>query len=160
MSNTSLTEEPGIFENFGFLFYLIDPRKNTFSSIEKCPNYVNQVTPLMAVLIIVEGLVNHFIRGKEQNLADSVTSTVSGLLMTMAGMLTRLVMIQTYDKVHQEYSLISLPWESVITWLATAVLLDLGYYWFHRASHEVGLLWAVHQVHHSSQHFNLTTALR
>jgi sterol desaturase/sphingolipid hydroxylase (fatty acid hydroxylase superfamily) len=28
--------------------------------------------------------------------------------------------------------------------------IDLGYYWFHRASHEVGLLWAVHQVTASS----------
>jgi alkylglycerol monooxygenase len=37
---------------------------------------------------------------------------------------------------------------------------DCGYYWFHRASHEVGVLWAVHQVHHSSQEFNLTTAFR
>merc|ERR1711971_1037435 len=32
--------------------------------------------------------------------------------------------------------------------------------WFHRASHEVGVLWAVHQVHHSSEEFNLTTAFR
>merc|ERR1719450_474397 len=78
----------------------------------------------------------------------------------MAGMLTRLFMIQTYDYIHQEYRLTSLAWDSPLTWLLTAVLLDLGYYWFHRASHEVGLLWAVHQVHHSSQHFNLTTALR
>merc|ERR1711910_16542 len=38
--------------------------------------------------------------------------------------------------------------------------MGLGYYWFHRASHEVGLLWAVHQVHHSSEEFNLTTAFR
>ena len=41
-----------------------------------------------------------------------------------------------------------------------ALALDCGYYWFHRASHEVGVLWAVHQVHHSSQEFNLTTAFR
>lgn len=112
------------------------------------------------MLIVLEGVINHYIRGREQNLADSVTSITSGLLMTMAGMLTRLFMIQTYDYIHQEYRLTSLAWDSPVTWLVTAVLLDLGYYWFHRASHEVGLLWAVHQVHHSSQHFNLTTALR
>ena len=33
-----------------------------------------------------------------------------------------------------------------MTWLTAAVLIDLGYYWFHRASHEIGVLWAVHQV--------------
>ncbi|KAI0207707.1 Alkylglycerol monooxygenase [Lamellibrachia satsuma] len=37
---------------------------------------------------------------------------------------------------------------------------DLGYYWFHRMSHEVNFIWAAHQVHHSSEDYNLTTALR
>ena len=70
--------------------------------------------------------------------------------------------------------MVDLPWDSPYTWLLTALLVDCGYYWFHRASHEVGLLWAVHQVsrfmsslfsfsiqvHHSSEEFNLTTAFR
>lgn len=37
---------------------------------------------------------------------------------------------------------------------------DLSYYWFHRVSHESRLFWASHVVHHSSQHYNLSTALR
>ena len=37
---------------------------------------------------------------------------------------------------------------------------DLCYYAFHRASHEVRLFWAAHVNHHSSQHYNLSTALR
>jgi len=53
-----------------------------------------------------------------------------------------------------------LAWDSVATWVLAAVLVDLGYYWFHRASHEIALLWSVHQVHHSSEEFNLTTAFR
>ena len=67
--------------------------------------------------------------------------------MTFGGLLTRVVMIQTYDAIYQEYRMVDLPWDSVVTWILTAVLLDLGYYWFHRASHEIGLLWAVHQVY-------------
>ena len=39
-----------------------------------------------------------------------------------------------------------LAWDSPLTWAAAAILIDLGYYWFHRASHEVALLWSVHQV--------------
>ena len=48
-------------------------------------------------------------------------------------------------------------------WWAWLVLLfaeDLCYYAFHRASHEVRFLWAAHENHHSSQHYNLSTALR
>ena len=37
---------------------------------------------------------------------------------------------------------------------------DLSYYWFHRISHESRFFWASHVVHHSSQHYNLSTALR
>jgi sterol desaturase/sphingolipid hydroxylase (fatty acid hydroxylase superfamily) len=37
---------------------------------------------------------------------------------------------------------------------------DLAYYWFHRVSHERRWFWASHVVHHSSQHYNLSTALR
>ncbi len=49
-------------------------------------------------------------------------------------------------------------------WLASWVLLFLGvdflYYWFHRLHHEVRFFWAAHVTHHSSQYFNLTTAVR
>ena len=37
---------------------------------------------------------------------------------------------------------------------------DFAYYWFHRIHHEVRVFWASHVVHHSSQHYNLSTALR
>jgi sterol desaturase/sphingolipid hydroxylase (fatty acid hydroxylase superfamily) len=46
------------------------------------------------------------------------------------------------------------------SWPALLLLEDLCYYWFHRSHHEVRLLWAAHVNHHSSQYFNLSTALR
>ncbi|MGE0400086.1 MAG: sterol desaturase family protein [Kofleriaceae bacterium] len=46
------------------------------------------------------------------------------------------------------------------SWLVLFVAEDFCYYWFHRAHHEVRALWAVHVNHHSSQHYNLSTALR
>ena len=45
-------------------------------------------------------------------------------------------------------------------WVILLVLEDHSYYWFHRAHHEVRLLWACHVNHHSSTHYNLSTALR
>jgi sterol desaturase/sphingolipid hydroxylase (fatty acid hydroxylase superfamily) len=47
-----------------------------------------------------------------------------------------------------------------LSWLLLFFAEDLVYYVWHRASHEVELLWAAHENHHSSQHFNLSTALR
>ncbi|HSU12491.1 sterol desaturase family protein [Longimicrobium sp.] len=45
-------------------------------------------------------------------------------------------------------------------WTAAFVLVDLAYYWSHRLSHEINLLWAGHVVHHSSEEYNLAVALR
>jgi sterol desaturase/sphingolipid hydroxylase (fatty acid hydroxylase superfamily) len=47
-----------------------------------------------------------------------------------------------------------------VVWVVAMVGIDFMYYWDHRAGHEVRLLWAAHVVHHSSQRYNLSTALR
>jgi sterol desaturase/sphingolipid hydroxylase (fatty acid hydroxylase superfamily) len=46
------------------------------------------------------------------------------------------------------------------TWPALILAEDFCYYWYHRAGHEVRLFWASHVNHHSSRHYNLSTALR
>ncbi len=51
-------------------------------------------------------------------------------------------------------------WRSPLGWVLALVFYDLCYYWHHRLSHTVAMLWAAHVVHHSSPHFNLSTALR
>jgi sterol desaturase/sphingolipid hydroxylase (fatty acid hydroxylase superfamily) len=47
-----------------------------------------------------------------------------------------------------------------VAWAVAMVGWDLAYYWNHRLQHEVRALWAIHVVHHSSERFNLSTALR
>jgi sterol desaturase/sphingolipid hydroxylase (fatty acid hydroxylase superfamily) len=47
-----------------------------------------------------------------------------------------------------------------VAWLVALVGIDLCYYWDHRAGHQIRLLWASHVVHHSSERYNLSTALR
>lgn len=46
------------------------------------------------------------------------------------------------------------------TLLLTFLVVEFAYYWYHRLSHEIPFLWAIHHTHHSSTHFNLTTAIR
>ena len=45
-------------------------------------------------------------------------------------------------------------------WLIGTIGVDFLYYWWHRASHEVNILWASHIVHHHSEDYNLAVALR
>jgi sterol desaturase/sphingolipid hydroxylase (fatty acid hydroxylase superfamily) len=49
---------------------------------------------------------------------------------------------------------------SVLPWVIGLVAIDFFYYWWHRCSHVVNVLWAVHAVHHQSEEFNLAVALR
>ncbi len=50
--------------------------------------------------------------------------------------------------------------EGWLAWLVAFVAWDFSFYWHHRMEHEHRILWACHVSHHSSQYFNLTTALR
>ena len=54
------------------------------------------------------------------------------------------------------FSSIPVTWWS---WLLAIIAVDFSYYWMHRIEHERRILWAVHSVHHSSQEYNLSTAL-
>ncbi|KAK4307073.1 hypothetical protein Pmani_021128 [Petrolisthes manimaculis] len=66
----------------------------------------------------------------------------------------------TYTWVWQHYGLLPTPDDSIMTAIALVIFIDLGYYWLHRASHEIMVLWAIHQVHHSSQYLTMTVGLR
>lgn len=48
----------------------------------------------------------------------------------------------------------------VVPWTAAMLWWDFAYYWNHRAQHEVRGMWAIHVPHHSSERYNLSTALR
>jgi sterol desaturase/sphingolipid hydroxylase (fatty acid hydroxylase superfamily) len=59
-----------------------------------------------------------------------------------------------------EFRLFDLPSDTWWVWVALIFADDFFYYWFHRCSHEIRFFWAAHVNHHSSQHYNLSTALR
>ena len=97
-------------------------------------------------------------RGYE--LKDSLASIAMGLGNLVIGAGTKVVILLVYVWLyeHRPFAL-EVPW----TWWGVALCVvaeDHSYYWFHRTSHEVRMLWAGHVNHHSSTHYNLSTALR
>ncbi|XP_012260453.2 alkylglycerol monooxygenase-like isoform X2 [Athalia rosae] len=66
----------------------------------------------------------------------------------------------SYIFIYDNFRLWSLAWDNPWTWYAAVIGVDFCYYWVHRANHEVHFLWAQHQVHHSSEEFNLVVGLR
>ncbi|MBK4993470.1 sterol desaturase family protein [Pseudomonas sp. S37] len=116
--------------------------------------------PFFFVLIAVE-LVADRVRGQRNfTLADSINSLSTGALSTSTGLLTKGVGLITYALAFEHVALLRLPAHAWWVWLAAFVLYDFCYYWLHRLGHERNVLWAAHSVHHQSEEYNLTTALR
>jgi sterol desaturase/sphingolipid hydroxylase (fatty acid hydroxylase superfamily) len=93
------------------------------------------------------------------DLRDSATSLTMGLGNVVINVGWKLVVVAVYAALY-ELTPLRLDPGHPLTWVALFFADDLAYYWFHRVSHESRLFWASHVVHHSSQHYNLSTALR
>lgn len=116
--------------------------------------------PFFFVLIAVE-LVADRVRGQRNyTLADAINSLSTGALSTSTGLLTKGVGLLTYALAWEHLALLRLPLQAWWVWVLAFVLYDLCYYWLHRLGHERNVLWAAHSVHHQSEEYNLTTALR
>jgi alkylglycerol monooxygenase len=95
-------------------------------------------------------------------LSDAINSISLGMLSQLAGVLGKVLSIGIYVAVFESVALFPRPdfWNSAMGVLLALVMYDFCYYWLHRAGHVVALFWAAHVVHHQSQHYNLSTALR
>ncbi|MEZ2298766.1 lysoplasmalogenase family protein [Variovorax sp. RCC_210] len=127
-------------------------------------------TPVFFLLIAIEFAVGRVRarRGTGQDtyrLADAVNSIGLGMLSQISAVLTGLLRIGIYTAVYSAVALFPQEaarefWTTWYGWLLALVFYDFCYYWLHRMGHESAVLWAAHVVHHQSQHYNLSTALR
>jgi sterol desaturase/sphingolipid hydroxylase (fatty acid hydroxylase superfamily) len=138
--------------------------------------------PLFFLLIIVE-LVYARLRGQSfVRLNDSIADLSLGVLSQLTGVFLKLLTIGIYIVVETRWSVqhwlpvpawpegaplgvggaawVTVHWPELASWTIAFLLVDLAYYWSHRLSHVVHILWAGHVVHHSSEEYNLTVALR
>lgn len=91
---------------------------------------------------------------------DAINSLGLGTLSQIVGVFTKLFAIGIYGWCATHLAPWTLPASSIWVWISGLLLYDLLYYWLHRLGHEVNVLWAAHVVHHQSESYNLTTALR
>lgn len=95
-------------------------------------------------------------------LGDSLANIGCGIMDQSTGLFSKVLVVAAYTAMfHLTDTWRS--WELQATptvWVATFVLSDLAYYWAHRLSHEVNILWIGHVVHHQSEDYNLAVALR
>jgi sterol desaturase/sphingolipid hydroxylase (fatty acid hydroxylase superfamily) len=126
--------------------------------IPEIPNLIHFAIPFFIVTVILEIILTIKIKLDEYDFKDASTSILMGLGNVFIGLFTKGIVLGVFLFLYQ-YRFFTIPfaWWS---WLILLFTEDLCYYWFHRISHESRLFWASHVVHHSSQKYNLSTALR
>ncbi|XP_072821008.1 alkylglycerol monooxygenase isoform X1 [Vicugna pacos] len=161
MKNPEAQQDVSVSQGIRMMFYMMKPNETSFRTLEDVPNYVQKATPFFISLMLLELLVSWIHKGKPPgHLDDALTSVSAGVLSRLPSLFFKSIELTSYIYIWENYRLFSLPWDSPWTWYLTFLGVDFGYYWFHRMAHEVNIMWAAHQTHHSSEGYNLSTALR
>jgi sterol desaturase/sphingolipid hydroxylase (fatty acid hydroxylase superfamily) len=116
--------------------------------------------PFFFLLIGLEMVVSRIQRVPRYRFHDSITSLSCGTGEQVIVVFTAGLAVLAYAYAEKHLAVTHIPMRSPVAWLLVFVLVDHSYYWFHRASHRVNFLWAGHSVHHQSEEYNLSTALR
>jgi sterol desaturase/sphingolipid hydroxylase (fatty acid hydroxylase superfamily) len=117
--------------------------------------------PFFVLLLAVEWLSFRHYQGElvGYERRDTRTSLTMGLGNVTINVVWKFAVVAIYAVL---YELTPLRLDPHAWWVWVLLFFgdDLAYYWFHRVSHESRVFWASHVVHHSSEHYNLSTALR
>jgi alkylglycerol monooxygenase len=123
-------------------------------------NPIVYAIPVFMVTILVEAWIAHRRGLAVYDIPDALTSLHLGVVSQVTGLLSKLAGVGLYVLIYENFRLIDLSADSLLVFVLALVVYDFCYYWQHRLGHEVNVLWASHVVHHSSEYFNLSTALR
>ncbi len=122
--------------------------------------FIALAVPFFFLLIGVELWWNHRHGDSRYRLHDSLGSLSSGIGQQAIDVVFKVLTLAAYVYIFAHARIMTWSMKSVGAWILISVLIDFLYYAFHRASHRINFLWAMHGVHHQSEEYNLSTALR
>jgi alkylglycerol monooxygenase len=119
---------------------------------------------VMPVLVLLCGAEAWVLRRRGSastyRLADFASGLACGIFDQICSLAGVAVFVVGYQAFEQRFGLFEISPTSPWVWLAAVLAHDLAYYWFHRLSHRINLLWASHVVHHQGEDYNFTISLR
>lgn len=115
--------------------------------------------PIFFILMGIELLIERISHQKLYRLNDTVANLSCGITSQVSGLFMRVLAIGVYVVLYENFALFTLT-PNWFYWLMLFLLADMAYYWAHRMSHEINLFWGGHVVHHQSEEYNLSVALR
>jgi alkylglycerol monooxygenase len=119
-------------------------------------------SPVFLVLMAIELALGHARGQQTYRFSDAITSIGLGMLSQISAVFTVALRLGMYTSVFSAVQLVpdNSFWTTPVGWVAALVFYDFCYYWNHRLGHTCALFWAAHVVHHQSEDYNLSTALR
>ena len=115
--------------------------------------------PGFIALVAVEAYYSYRKKKKLYRLNDTISNFSLGIGNQISGALEKVVLFGLFLYIYKHYAFFYQPksWWSFVLCL---LLFDFLFYWAHRFSHEINLFWGAHVVHHQSEEYNLSVALR
>jgi len=114
--------------------------------------------PIFLLFILVEYFVTRKKHPEYYRLNDALSNLNIGVSHLLFKLLTTGLMLGAYVLVLENVAVVHLS--GVTAYIVVLILFDFCFYWAHRYGHEVNLFWGAHVVHHQSEEYNLTVALR
>jgi alkylglycerol monooxygenase len=115
--------------------------------------------PIYFLLIGIELLIQAFSNERLYRLNDAITNISCGVTQQVTGVFFKVLSVAAYHVLFTHFAI----WQIAPTWYNLVILfiaVDFCYYWAHRMSHEINLFWGGHVVHHQSEDYNFSVALR
>ena len=115
--------------------------------------------PGFTILILIEYIASRWMKKEVNRGMDTISSLSSGMTNTLKNIMGLSVVILSYQWMHTHFALFDMEahwWVFIVAFVG----IDFAAYWSHRFNHKVNLFWNRHIVHHSSEEFNLSCALR
>jgi sterol desaturase/sphingolipid hydroxylase (fatty acid hydroxylase superfamily) len=122
------------------------------------PNIIAMAIPAFLLLLVAEAIADAMLRRDLYEIRDTAASLTMGIGNVLINLFVK-ALIFTFFAWLARFAIFHVPytwWGWTLGFFAD----EFSYYWFHRSSHECRFFWASHVVHHSSQRYNLGTALR
>lgn len=120
---------------------------------------ITGVISVFLLLVVIESIYS--LRRKKNlfRLNDTLSNLAVGVGSRIFGLFTKAFLLFVYVWMYENVSFIKIPftWWSVVLCL---ILFDFLFYWAHRWGHEINFFWGAHSVHHQSEEYNLSVALR
>jgi sterol desaturase/sphingolipid hydroxylase (fatty acid hydroxylase superfamily) len=128
--------------------------------MDSSQKYIAFAIPFFLVLMAVEWWIARRARRRVYRLPDALADLGCGVGQQVTLVFFAAALLQLYAALYDRFRLVTFAEGSGWPWAIAFVYYEVAYYWWHRASHEVNLLWAAHAVHHQSEDYNLAVALR